>query len=153
MIPTPPAGPSRTTPEKPEPCPPMRTFHLLVANTLIATVTNNFLWFALTFWVYLETLSVLATAIIGGGYMLLVSLSGMFFGTYVDRHRRRTSMVLSSGLSLAAFALAGLVYFVSPAPALRDLGHPAFWALVILVLGGASRTIMDSMTVPVLMAH
>ena len=60
----------------------MRTFHLLVANTLIASVTNNFLWFCLTFWVYLETRSVLATAIVGGGYMLLVAISGMFFGTF-----------------------------------------------------------------------
>ena len=42
----------------------MRTFNLLVANTLVASVTNNFVWFALTFWVYLETRSVLATAII-----------------------------------------------------------------------------------------
>ena len=88
----------------------MRTFHLLVANTLVANVTNNFLWFALTFWVYLETLSVLATAVIGGGYMLLVAVSGMFFGTFVDRHRRKTSMLLSSAVSLGAFALAGLAF-------------------------------------------
>ena len=78
----------------------MQTFRLLVANTLIATVTNNFIWFALTFWVYLETRSVMATAIIGGGYMLLFAISGMFFGTFVDRHPRKTSMMLSSGLSL-----------------------------------------------------
>jgi DHA3 family multidrug efflux protein-like MFS transporter len=115
----------------------MRTFQLLVANSLMASVTNNFLWFALTFWVYLETRSVLATAIIGGGYMLLVAASGMVFGTFVDRHRRRTSMLLSSGLSLAMFALAALTYQVSPASALRDVGHPAFWALVALVLAGA----------------
>ena len=115
----------------------MRIFHLLVANTLVANVTNNFLWFALVFWVYLETLSVLATAIIGGGYMLMVAVSGMFFGTYVDRHRRRTSMLLSSALSLSAFALAGLVFAVAPGSALRDLGHPAFWALIALVLVGA----------------
>jgi DHA3 family multidrug efflux protein-like MFS transporter len=115
----------------------MRTFHLLVANTLAATVTNNFLWFSLVFWVYLETLSVLATAVIGGGYMLLMAICGMFFGTFVDRHRRRTSMLLSSALTVAAFALAALVYFVSPAAALRDLGHPAFWALIVLILGGA----------------
>lgn len=115
----------------------MRTFHLLVANTLVASVTNNFLWFALTFWVYLETRSVLATAIIGGGYMLLVSVSGMFFGTFVDRQRRRTSMLVSSAISLGAFALAAVVYFAAPEPALRNLGHPAFWALIVLVLGGA----------------
>lgn len=115
----------------------MRTFHLLVANTLVANVTNNFLWFALTFWVYLETRSVLGTAIIGGGYMLLLAVSGMFFGTFVDRHRRITSMLLSSTLTLAAFALAGLVYLVAPAGALRDLVHPAFWAFVGLILAGA----------------
>jgi DHA3 family multidrug efflux protein-like MFS transporter len=115
----------------------MRTFHLLVANTLVANVTNNFLWFALTFWAYLETRSVLATAIIGGGYMLLLAVSGMFFGTFVDRHRRKASMLLSSSLSLTAFALAGVVYLVAPSTAVRDLGHPAFWAFVALVLVGA----------------
>jgi DHA3 family multidrug efflux protein-like MFS transporter len=115
----------------------MRTFHLLVANTLVATVTNNFLWFALTFWVYLETRSVLATSIVGGGYMLLVAVSGMFFGTFVDRHLRRTSMLLSSAISLATFAIAGLIYVGVPDSALRDLGHPAFWSFIVLILGGA----------------
>ena len=115
----------------------MRTFHLLVANTLVANVTNNFLWFALTFWVYLETLSVLATAVIGGGYMLLVAVSGMFFGTFVDRHRRRTSMLLSSAVSLGAFALAGLTYLATPETERGDMGHPAFWVLIALVLIGA----------------
>jgi DHA3 family multidrug efflux protein-like MFS transporter len=115
----------------------MRTFHLLVANTLVASVTNNFLWLALTFWVYLQTLSVLAAAIIGGGYMLLVAVSGMFFGTFVDRHKRRTSMLLSSLISIGAFAVAGLVFAIAPGAAPRDLANPAFWALTTLVLVGA----------------
>ena len=115
----------------------MRTFQLLVANTLVANVTNNFLWFALTFWVYLETLSVLATAVIGGGYMLLVTLSGMFFGTYVDRHRRKASMLLSSAVTFVAFGAAGVLYLLEPPPAIHDLAHPAFWAFVALVLIGA----------------
>ncbi len=115
----------------------MRTFHLLVANTLIASVTNNFLWFALTFWVYLETRNVLATAIVGGGYMLMMAVSGMFFGTFVDRHLRRTSMLLSSVISVVSFALAGVVYALTPPAALRDLGSPALWALIAFVLAGA----------------
>ena len=109
----------------------------LVANTLVASVTNNFLWFALTFWVYLETRSVLATAIVGGGYMLLVAVSAMFFGTFVDRHLRRTSMLLSSALTLGAFALATIVFFITPESTFRDLASPQFWALVVLVLAGA----------------
>jgi DHA3 family multidrug efflux protein-like MFS transporter len=115
----------------------MRTFHLVIANTLLANVTTNFLWFALTFWVYLETRSVLATAIIGGGYMLLIAVSGMFFGTFVDRHLRRTSMLLSSAISFLTFALAAGVYAASPAAGLRDIGHPAFWAFIVLILVGA----------------
>ena len=114
----------------------MRTFYLLVANSLAASVTNNFLWFALTFWIYLETRNVVATAVVGGGYMLLMAISAMFFGTFIDRHRRMTSMLLSSGLTFALFALAGLVYVASPDGA-SDLGHPAFWAFTTLILAGA----------------
>ena len=39
----------------------MRMFVHVLVNTMIANVTTSFLWFALTFWVYLETRSVLAT--------------------------------------------------------------------------------------------
>jgi len=115
----------------------VKTFHRLVVNTLIASVTNNFLWFALTFWVYLETRSVIASSVIGGSYMLLLSISALFFGTYVDHHLRKASMLASSGGSLAAYLLAAAVYFVAPEGSLQDFGHPAFWALVVLVLGGA----------------
>jgi DHA3 family multidrug efflux protein-like MFS transporter len=115
----------------------MRTFYLLVGNTLAASVTNNFLWFALTFWIYLETQNVMATAIIGGGYMLCVALSAMAFGTYVDRHRRATSMLLSSSASLASFAAAFVVFLLTPPGAFRDITHPAFWILTALVLVGA----------------
>ena len=46
-------------------------------------------------------------------------------------------MLLSSALSLTAFALAGLVFVLAPDPALQDLGQPCFWAFIALVLGGA----------------
>jgi len=38
----------------------------VLVNTALANVTSSYLWFALTFWVYLANPSVLATAIIGG---------------------------------------------------------------------------------------
>ena len=43
-----------------------RAFANVLVNTLIANVTTSFLWFTLTFWVYIETQSVLATGVIGG---------------------------------------------------------------------------------------
>ena len=62
----------------------MQRFVPVLANTLIASVTSSYLWFALTFWAYLETRSVLATSIVGGSFMLLVAVSGMAFGVIVD---------------------------------------------------------------------
>ena len=72
----------------------MRTFIQVLVNTAVANITTSFLWFALTFWVYLETQSVLATGIIGGAYMLFVALFSMVFGTIVDRHRKHVVMVV-----------------------------------------------------------
>ena len=53
---------------------------LLLLNTLATGVTSTFLWFALTFWVYLQTRNVIATGVVGGAYMLLVSMSSIVFG-------------------------------------------------------------------------
>src|SRR5919112_3396855 len=116
---------------------PMPTFRRLVANTLLAGMTNNLIWFALTFWAYLETRSVVASSVIGGAYMLFLAGSALFFGTFVDRHRRKTAMLVSSTASLAGYLGAGLLYLVTPAEHLRDLGRPEFWLLIILVLAGA----------------
>ncbi len=70
-------------------------FRRLLANTLVTGVTSSFLWFALTFWVYLETRSVVATGVIGGAFSISSAILGPFFGTYVDRHRKHTAMVLA----------------------------------------------------------
>ena len=78
----------------------MRAFHAVLVNTLVANVTSSFLWFALTFWAYLETRSVMATAIIGGGFMMFTALFGTYFGTLVDRHRKKHVMVASSAITL-----------------------------------------------------
>jgi MFS transporter, DHA3 family, multidrug efflux protein len=132
----------------------LRTFHLLVANTLVAVTANNFLWFALVFWMYLETRSVIATSVIGGVYMLLFAASGIFFGTFVDGHTRKISMMLSSVGSLALFALATLVYFVAPEGSIPSLTQPWTWVFVVLVLAGAIagnlRSIALSTTVTLL---
>jgi MFS transporter, DHA3 family, multidrug efflux protein len=132
----------------------MRMFVHVLANTMIANVTTSFLWFALTFWVYLETRSVLATGIIGGAYMLLIAVFSILFGTIVDRHRKHQVMVLSSVITLVAFAAAGLLYLIQPESALVDLGGPWFWLFAGIILFGAvvenMRNIALSTTVTLL---
>jgi DHA3 family multidrug efflux protein-like MFS transporter len=114
-----------------------RTFLHVLVNTAAANITTSFLWFALTFWVYLETKSVLATGIIGGAYMLLLALFGMVFGTFVDRHRKHRVMILSALVTLAAFLVAGGVYLSQTEETLLDLGGPWFWLFSGIILAGA----------------
>lgn len=131
-----------------------RTFIQVLINTALANVTSSFLWFALTFWVYLETRSVLATGIIGGAYMLLVALFGMVFGSIVDRHRKHQAMIFASLTTFTAFSVAGILYLLFPESALLDLGGPWFWLFAgIILFGGVienMRNIALSTTVTLL---
>lgn len=114
-----------------------RTFAHVLANTLVANVTTSFLWFALTFWVYLETRSVLATGVVGGAYMLMLALFAMLFGTLVDRHRKCDVLVGSSLVTMAAFLAAGVLYaWVGPG-AIVDMTGPWFWLFSGIVLFGS----------------
>lgn len=122
----------------------MRAFRRLLLNTLIANVTTSYLWFALTFWAYLETRSVLATSIIGGSFMLLVAVCGTYFGTLVDRHRKKHAMLASSAVTLGAYAAAGVLYLVFPAERLVDWGRPVFWLFAgVVLIGGVVENLRN----------
>jgi MFS transporter, DHA3 family, multidrug efflux protein len=114
----------------------MVVFKRLLANSLVSSATGAFLWFAVTFWVYLETKSVVTTAMIGGGFALISAVLGVFFGTFVDRHRKKHVMVVASAVSLVFFGLAALDYAVARDGLLR-LTNPHFWFFITSILIGA----------------
>lgn len=121
-----------------------RSFVQVLVNTLIANVTTSYLWFALTFWVYLETRSVLATAIIGGTYMLFVALFGIVFGVIVDHLRKKTVMLISAGVTLATYLLAGGVWMGVGAKGILDLGGVWFWVFSgVILLGGVVENLRN----------
>ena len=132
----------------------MNNFKQVLLNTLIANVTTSYLWFAVTFWAYLETKSVLATAIIGGMYMLLVAIFSIVFGTVVDHNKKKSVMVFSGIFTLVSFTLGWAVYSVVPAEVLVNLGGPMFWLFAGIILIGAvvenMRNIALSTTVTLL---
>ena len=115
----------------------MAVFHRLLANALVGGVMSSFLWFALTFWTYLETRSVIATSVIGGAYAVAAAVFGLLFGTFVDRHRKHTAMVVASAAAAACFAIATAVYAIAPDDEVSRLDEPWFWLLVVLVLAGS----------------
>jgi MFS transporter, DHA3 family, multidrug efflux protein len=131
-----------------------RTFLHVLVNTAIANVTTGFLWFALTFWIYVETRNVIATGVIGASYMLFLSLFGMFFGTLVDRFRKKAVMVGATLAALAVFVLDALFFFAVGEERIRDLGLPWFWIFAVVMLAGAVveqlRSIALSTTVTLL---
>ena len=122
----------------------MAAFRQLLLNTLISGVTSTFLWFALTFWVYLETRSVVATGVIGGAYGIASAAIGPAFGTYVDHHRKHASMVLATLISALCFTLAGVVYVAVDSADLLRVGSPYFWVLVAATLAGSVAGMMRS---------
>ena len=81
-------------------------FHHALVNTLVAGVVNFTVWFAVTFWVYLQTRSVFATGVISGIYLVFTAASGIWFGSLVDRHPKRAVMLGSSAVSLLLYAAA-----------------------------------------------
>ncbi|WP_294568333.1 MFS transporter [uncultured Arthrobacter sp.] len=126
----------------------------ILVNTGIANITTSYLWFALTFWVYLETRNVIATGVVGGAYMLLIALSSISFGTYVDRYRKLAVMRFAAGFTLVMFVLSGILFALTPTPALLNLTRPWFWVFMLIILIGAVvenlRNIALSTTVTIL---
>jgi MFS transporter, DHA3 family, multidrug efflux protein len=132
----------------------VRKFYALLINTVAASIVNNFVWFAVTFWVYLETKSVVATSVMAGTYVGTLAVSGFFLGSIVDRYKKKTSMILSSVLSLALYSISALVYLISPNDAFSDPSSFLLWVLILSALFGALagnlRTIALSTTVTIM---
>lgn len=114
-----------------------RVFRRLLLNTLITGVTGMFVWWAFVFWAYLETESVVVTGVIGAIYAGGMAAVSPAFGTYLDHHRTRDAMRATTGVSVAAYALAASLYAVADTADLLSLRSPGFWALTTLILVGS----------------
>ena|SRR5215216_2429560 len=114
-----------------------RTFYAALANSLIAFVTNNFVWFAVTFWVYLETKSVIATSVMAGVFTLTVAFSGFLLGSLVDRYPKKRVMLLASMISLVLYAIAGFIFVSTPYEVFKDASSARLWIFIVLALVGA----------------
>ncbi|HRN69956.1 MAG TPA: MFS transporter, partial [Candidatus Woesebacteria bacterium] len=126
----------------------MKTFYQLLGNSLIAGITNNFVWFALTFWLYLETKSVIATSYLAGLYLVATASSGFWFGSIVDHHKKKNAMLISSIVTLVAFTL-GLVFFlITPQSAFHNVQSVQLWILIILLMLGVVAGNIRNIAVP-----
>lgn len=132
----------------------MKKFLHILLNVAVANTSAFFLWSAFSFWIYLETRSVLILSILSGTYMLLVTLSGMFFGTIVDKHHKKQVITSASAIALALMTMAGVVFLVNDSSNIARLSSPAFWLFSVPLLTAALlsslRSIALSTTVSIL---
>lgn len=115
----------------------MKTFYAVLANSLAASLINTFVWFGVTFWVYLQTESVIAMSIMAGVYTTTGALSGFYLGSLVDRFSKKQVMFVSSLASFSLYLLAALLFFSTPTTIFADSSSWQLWGLIVLTLFGA----------------
>lgn len=113
-----------------------RLFWHLLTNTLFVSVIDFTAWFAITFYVYLQTKSVMATGIIAGIYLVFTASTGIWFGSLVDHHKKKTMMQLSNIGSLIFYAAAFLLYVSVPQEVFKNPASIELWSLILLIMIG-----------------
>ncbi len=128
----------------------MKTFYAVLVNTLFATSITNFAWFALVFWIYLQTRSVIASSVIGGSFFVFSALSGVFFGNFVDSHKKKTSLIVSTWTTAVCFGAATALLYVVGAQRIADMSLPYLWILIAMIMAGAVAASLRMITLSTL---
>jgi DHA3 family multidrug efflux protein-like MFS transporter len=127
-----------------------RAFRHILANNLVANVTNFTAWFALTFWVYIETQSVFATGMIAGVFLVFTAGFGFWLGSIVDHNPKRLAMLGSSVVSFVFYALSLAMVLFEPEGAFANPYGWYLWALIVLVMLGVIAGNIRSIALPTL---
>lgn len=130
----------------------MKTFYKLLGIGLLVSVTNNFVWFALTYWAYLETKSVISTSTVGGIFLIASSLSGIWFGEIVDSNKKKIAMLGSSIATLILFLSGLVVYLSTPEGVFTNIMSPFLWIFVLILLLGSVSGSIYNIAIPTLVA-
>ncbi|MET8066271.1 MFS transporter, partial [Micromonospora sp. NPDC005313] len=113
-----------------------KAFHHLLVSTVLVSIINVTVWFGVTFYVYLQTRSVFATGVISGLYLAMTALTGIWFGSLVDRHPKKTMMQLSSVVSLVLYLVAFVIYQTASPASFTDPTSVVLWTLVVVLMSG-----------------
>lgn len=127
-----------------------RVFVHVLVGTVLVSVVNFTLWFAVTFWVYLETRSVLATGMIAGIFLVATASTGIWFGSLVDHHRKKHVMQASAVVSTVLYLVALALYLLTPDAEFRDPASPVLWGFVVLLMAGVITGNLRSIALPTL---
>jgi DHA3 family multidrug efflux protein-like MFS transporter len=128
----------------------MKLFYQLLVNSFITSSSTMLIWFAMTLWVYTQTHSVLATSVMSGIYLVATAATGMWFGSLVDHHKKKTMMMISSVTSLIAFSASFFMYQTFPDTAFSNHASPFLWVFVLTTFLGVIVTNIRGIVMPTL---
>jgi DHA3 family multidrug efflux protein-like MFS transporter len=127
-----------------------KVFYQLLVNTLLVSVINFTVWFAITFYVYLQTRSVFATGVVAGIFLIMTATTGIWFGSLVDHRAKKTMMQVSAAVSFLLYAAAFAVYQVVPHESFTDPASVALWTLIVLLMFGVIAGNIRTIALPTL---
>jgi len=128
----------------------MTPFHQILANNLVANVTNFTVWFAVTFWVFIETQSVFATGMIAGIYLIFTASFGIWLGAIVDHNPKKLAMMGSSVVSAICYVAGLAMVLLEPQGAFRNPYGFYLWAFILVIMLGVIAGNIRSIALPTL---
>src|SRR5690606_25757824 len=126
----------------------MSPFNQILGNNLVANVTNFTVWFAITFWIYIETQSVFATGMVAGIFLVFTAAFGIWLGAIVDHNSQRLAMMGSSLVSFVFYIAAIAMVLLEPEGAFSDAFSPYLWVFVLVVMLGVIAGNIRSIALP-----
>ena len=125
-------------------------FYQILGNNLVANITNFTVWFAVTFWIFLETHSVFATGMVAGLYLVFTAGFGFWLGSIVDHNSKKLAMQGSSLVSFGFYALAMVMLLLEPEGAFTNPYGPYLWGFVLLLMLGVIAGNIRAIALPTL---
>ena len=128
----------------------MKAFYHLLGNTLFVSVINATVWFAITFYAYLQTQSVMVTGIIGGIYLVATAISGFWFGSLVDNFRKKKVIAIATAFSLLTYLISFYIYVSTPQTEFANPASPMLWLLIVPLMLGVVAGNIRNIAIPTL---
>jgi DHA3 family multidrug efflux protein-like MFS transporter len=127
-----------------------QTFYQVLANSFVMIIVNMTVWFALIFYIFLQTKSVFATAMMSGIYTLVTAATGIWFGSIVDHNKKKRVILASNVISLAFFLVSFAIYLFAPEGTFTNIQNITIWVFIPLVLLGVLAGNLRGIALPTL---
>src|SRR5690606_34989065 len=127
-----------------------KIFYQILGNNLVANITNFTVWFAVTFWIFLETRSVFASGMVAGLYLVFTAGLRFWLGSIVAHNSQKLAMQGSSLVSFGFYGLALVMLLAEPDGAFTDPYGFYLWGFVLLVMLGVIAGNIRAIALPTL---